>query len=174
MVETMIVVFRNDDVLETQLLSLSNALVDATHRTNLAAQSHLATHAPALLYRRIYIAAQHCSQHTQVHRRVGYSQSARNVQEHVLCHQFEAHSLLHHRQEHVQSALVEPRSRTLRSSVCRRTYQSLRFYQERSNALDGCTDGYARQSVVVFSEEQFRWVAHLSESSLLHLVDTEF
>ena len=174
MAETMIVIFRNDDVLESQLLGLSDALLDTAHRTNLTAQSHLATHAPSLFYRCIHIAAQYGCQHTQVHRWVGYSQSARDVQEHVLRHQLEAHSLLHHSQEHVQSALVETRCRTLRSSVCRRAYQCLRLYQERADALDGGTDGNARESVVIFRKEQFRRVAHLSESSLLHLVDTQF
>ena len=174
MVETMIVVFRNDDVLEAEFLSLCYALFDTTYRTNLTAESYFASHAPPLLYRRIHIAAQYRSQHTQVHRRVSNPQSSGNIQEHILLHQLEANPLFHHRQKHVQSSLVKPRCRTLRCSICSRTHQSLRFYQERTDALNGCTNGYTRKSVMILCKKQLRWIAHLSQSSLQHLVDTQF
>ena len=83
MIETMIVVFRDDDVLESQFLSLSNTLLDTAHRTDFTAQTYLARHTPALLDRRVNITAQYGCQHTQVHGWIGYSQSSGNIQEHV-------------------------------------------------------------------------------------------
>ena len=161
-------------MLESELLCLSDALLDTAHRTNLATESYLATHTPALLYRCIHIAAQYRSQYTQVHRRVRHSQASRNVQEHIFRHQLEAHSLLHHCKEHIQSSLVETRCRALGSSVCRRAHQSLRFHQERAYTLNGSTDGNTRKSVMIFGKKQFRRIAHLSQSSLQHLIDAEF
>ena len=117
MVETMIVVFRDDDVLESQFLSLSNTLLDTAHRTDFTAQTYLARHTPALLDRRVNITAQYGCQHTQVHGWIGYSQSSGNIQEHVFLHQLEPHTFLQNRQKHVQTALIKTRCRTLRSSI---------------------------------------------------------
>ena len=50
------VAFRNDDVRKAEFLSLRYALLYATYRTNLAAQSNLTAHAPAFLYRNIHVA----------------------------------------------------------------------------------------------------------------------
>ena len=94
MVETMIVVLRNNDVLESQFLGLSDALLDAAHRTDFTAQTYLARHTPALLDRRVNIAAQYGCQHTQVHGWIGYSQSSGNIQEHVFLHQLEPYTFL--------------------------------------------------------------------------------
>ena len=121
MVETMIVVFRDDNVLESQFFCLSNTLLDAAHRTDFTAQTYLACHTPTLLYRRVNITAQYGCQHTQVHGRIGDSQSTGNIQEHILLHQFEPHTFLQNRQEHVQTALVKTRCRTLRSSIDRKS-----------------------------------------------------
>ncbi len=69
------------------------------------------------------------------------------------CHQFEAHSLLHHSQEHVQPSLVEPRCRALWCAVCRGDHQSLRLDQERADTLDGTADCHSRQSVMIVGKQ---------------------
>ena len=58
-VEGRVVVFRDDDMLESQLLGLADALFDAGDRANFATESDLASHAPAFVDGRIDIARQY-------------------------------------------------------------------------------------------------------------------
>ena len=158
--------------MKAQLLGFGDALLDAAHRTNLTTQTYFASHTPASLDRRVHITAQYGGYHTEIHRQVCDTQSACYVQEHILLHQFEAYPLLEHSQEHVEPTLVEARSRALWCAIGCGRYKRLRLDQERTDTLDGTADCHSRQTVMIVGKQELRRIAHLSESTLLHLVDT--
>lgn len=55
-VEALKIVLGDDDVGEAEFLGLGDALLDAVHGAHLAAESHLAGHAPSGFYGCVYIA----------------------------------------------------------------------------------------------------------------------
>ena len=93
LVEALEVVFGNDDVSETQLLGLSDALLDAVHGTYLARESHFAAHAPAVVDGGIDIGGEYCGDDAEIHSQVGDPQATGNIDEDILLHELEAYAL---------------------------------------------------------------------------------
>ena len=172
-VEALEVVLGDDDVLETQFFGLGDAGLDAAHGTHLAAQSHLARHAPSALDGRIDIGREDGGDDAQVHGHVRHAESTRYVEKDILLHEFEAHPFLQHRQQHVEPSLVEARGRPLGRAVGGGGDEGLGLDQKRAHALYGAGDGHSREAVVVVGEKQFRGILHLTKPLLPHLVDAD-
>ena len=166
--------FGYDDLLESQLLGFGDALLDAAHGTYLARQAHLARHAYRRFNLGVHIAREDGTDDAQVDGRIVHPESARDVQEHILLCQFESHTLLQYRQQHVHAPQVKSRGRTLRRTVGRRAHERLRLDEEGTYPLNGRGNGNAAHPLVTVREEQLRRVAHLAQTIATHLVDTQF
>ena len=86
---------------EAEFFGFGHSLFYAAHWSHLTAQSHLASHTPSCLNGCVYIAAEHGSNNTEVHGKVGDTQAASNIEKHILLHEFETHTLLQYSQQHV-------------------------------------------------------------------------
>ena len=165
---------RNEDAFEPKLLCLGNSLLNPCHRTYLAAQSHLASHADVALDGHVAIARQYGCNDTEIDGRVCDSKPTGNVQEDILLCKFESNPLLQDRQEHVQSAAIEARCAPLGSPVCCRADQCLRLDKEGSDAFHRARYGHAREPFTIVREKQLAGVAHLPKTIVPHLIDAQF
>ena len=136
-VEALKIVLGDDDVGEAEFLGLGDALLDAVYGAHLAAEANLAAHTPTALDGRIDIRGEDGGDDGEVHRKVGDSQSAGDIDEDILLHEFEAYAFLEHGQEHVQAALVEAGSRALGRAVGCGGDEGLGLDEEGAHALDG-------------------------------------
>ena len=168
------IVTGNDDGGETQFLSLSNALLNTADGTYLTRKTHFARHAKAMVNGSIHIATEDGGNDGQVNGGVVHPKATGNVEKDILLRQLEPHALLQHGQQHVHAPGVEPRSRTLWSTIGSSAHQCLCLDEERTYPLDGAGYGYTTHPLVLATEQEFAGVAHLTETILTHFIDAQF
>ena len=156
---------------EAQFLGLGDALLYAGDLTQFATETHLGAEAHPLLYGNVDIRREYCANHRQVEGGVVDFESASDVEEHILLCEFEAHPLFEHSQQHVHAALVKACDRALGSAVGCGAHQCLHLDEEWSRAVDGNTNGGAREFLVMGREQHLAGVGDLAQSRLAHLVD---
>ena len=172
-VQSLQIIFGQYKPFETEFFRFADALLNPVYGADLAGQAYFSRHADFGFYGGIHVAGQNGADNCQVDGGVVHFQSAGNVEKDVLLGKLEADPLFQYCQQHVHSPYVEAGGGTLRVAVNSTAHQCLRFYQERSYAFYGRSDGYAAHSFMVLAEEQFRRIAYLPQSVLSHLIDAQ-